>query len=47
MFLGLLGRFLQAVARFRPGEEGRDLAHFGEELVRLDRRPRQPRSSSR
>jgi hypothetical protein len=47
MFLGLLGRLLQAIARFRPGEEGQDLAHFGQELVRLDRRPRQPRRSSR
>jgi len=47
MWLSLIGRLLRVMARFRPGEEGRDLDHVGEELVRLDRTPRQRRTTSR
>ncbi|MGI0129950.1 MAG: hypothetical protein ACREEC_07365 [Thermoplasmata archaeon] len=47
MILGLIGRVFRAAARFTPGESGRDLAHVGDELIRLDRRPRQRRATSR
>jgi len=47
MLLGWIGRWMQAVARFRSGEARADLEHVGAELVRLDRRPRQPPATSR
>ena len=47
MFLGLLGRVMKALARFRTGEARADLEHVGDELVRLDRRARQPPATSR
>ena len=47
MFLGLLGHLMKAVARLRRGDERADLEHVGDELVRLDRRPRQPPATSR
>jgi hypothetical protein len=47
MMLGLLGRVLCAIGRLRAGEEGRDLFHVGEELIRLDRRPVHARTTSR
>ncbi len=46
MLVGLLGRLLRVVARFTPGEAGRDLDHFAQELVRLDRRGAQRRVTS-
>ena len=47
MLLGLLGRLMKAMARFRSGEARADLDHVGDELVRLDRRRPQPRATSR
>jgi hypothetical protein len=47
MFLGLLGRAMKLLAKFRQGEARSDLEHVGDELVRLDRRPRQAATTSR
>lgn len=47
MLLGLIGRVMKVLARFRSGEARRDLEHVGDELVRLDRRPPQARATSR
>jgi len=41
MLLGLIGRAMKFLARFRTGEARSDLEHVGDELVRLDRRPAQ------
>jgi len=45
MIAGLFGRLFVAVARFVPGVPGRDLDHVGRELVRLEARWRQARTS--
>lgn len=47
MLLGVIGRAMKALARFRTGEARSDLEHVGEELVRLDRRRPQPPTTSR
>ncbi|MGP8078441.1 MAG: hypothetical protein ACLQD8_07330 [Thermoplasmata archaeon] len=47
MWLNLLGQILRAIARFRPDEEGLELDHVGEELIRLDRGPAQRPATSR
>jgi hypothetical protein len=47
MLLGLIGRAMKALARLRSGEARDDLDHVGDELVRLDRRPVQPPTTSR
>jgi hypothetical protein len=47
MILGLIGRLFRLAARFHAGDSSRDLDHVGEELIRLDRRRRQPRATSR
>lgn len=47
MLLGILGRAMKALARFRTGEARADLEHVGDELVRLDRRGRQGTTNSR
>ncbi len=47
MLLGMIGRLFRVAARFSPDETRRDLEHVGDEFVRLDRRPRQPRATSR
>ena len=45
MIVGLLGRALRAIGRWTGGERGRARVHLGDELVRLDSRPRQPATS--
>ena len=47
MFAGWVGRWLRAMAPFATPETRADLVHVGDELIRLDRRPRQPRRISR
>jgi hypothetical protein len=47
VLLGLIGRAFRLLARFTDGEARRDLAHVGDELVRLDRRPPQAPATSR
>lgn len=47
MLLGLIGRLMKVLARFRSGDERADLEHVGDELVRLDRRHPQLRATSR
>jgi len=47
MILAWIGRIFRAAARFAPDSTRSDLEHVGDELVRLDRRPRQPRATSR
>jgi hypothetical protein len=47
MFVGLVGRLMRGLTPFAPPETRADLAHVGDELIRLDRRPRQPRPISR
>jgi len=47
MILGLLGRLMKAVAKLRGGDAASDLAHVGDELVRLDRSRAQPPTTSR
>ncbi|HXW67190.1 MAG TPA: hypothetical protein VEL82_04875 [Thermoplasmata archaeon] len=41
MIVGLLGRLFRSIGRVRGGDAGRDLAHVGDELVRLDARSAQ------
>lgn len=47
MLAGLMGRLLRALAPFGSPDTRDDLVRVGDELVRLDRRPRQPRPISR
>jgi hypothetical protein len=47
MILTLLGRLFESVGRMRGGEAGRDLAHVGEELCRLERPRPQPAPTAR
>lgn len=47
MLFRLIGQLMKVAATFRSGEARDDLAHLGDELVRLDRRQAQPRASSR
>jgi len=47
MLLGLIGRLMKVMARFRSGDARTDLDHVGDELVRLDRLRPQPRTTSR
>jgi hypothetical protein len=47
VLLGLIGRAMKVLARFRSGEARADLDHVGDELVRLDRRPAQAPATSR
>jgi hypothetical protein len=47
MWLGLVGRAMKLVAKLRPGPSRADLDHVGDELLRLDRRKPQTRTTSR
>jgi len=47
MIAGFVGRLFRIVARLRPGPAAADLAHVGEELVRLERRSAQAATTSR
>jgi hypothetical protein len=47
MILGLIGRLMKAMARFRSGDARTDLERVGDELVRLDRRRPQTPATSR
>jgi hypothetical protein len=47
MLLAWIGRVFRAASRFGPVETAKDLDHVGEELIRLDARPRQPPATSR
>ena len=47
MIVRLIGYLFRAMARFTPGEAGRDLDHVGQELVRLERRPAAAAATSR
>jgi len=47
MFVGWIGRMMRSLSAFAPPETRTDLAHVADELIRLDRRPRQPRPISR
>jgi hypothetical protein len=47
MLLGWVGRGMKLLAKLRTGDARADLEHVGDELVRLDRRRRQPAATSR
>ncbi len=47
MIVGLIGRAFRAVARVERSERGADLAHVGDELVRLEARRAQRPATSR
>ncbi len=47
MIVGLLGRLFRAVGRVLPDGTGGDLEHVGEELLRLEQRRAQIRTTSR
>jgi hypothetical protein len=47
MLVGWIGRTFRLLARFTPGDAGRDLDHVGQELERLERRGPHPATTSR
>jgi hypothetical protein len=47
MIVELVGLWFRVMARFRPGDEGRDLDRLGSELLRLGRQARSPPQISR
>jgi hypothetical protein len=44
---GFVGRLFRIASQLRPGPAAADLAHVGEELVRLERRRAQAETTSR
>jgi len=47
VIVGIVGRLFRLAARLRPGPAAADLAHVGEELVRLERQRAQAATTSR